>query len=96
MKTREDILAILAKQKPDWERQFRVRRLALFGSYARGDQQPESDVDILVEVDPSIGLQFVSLAEAIEGSLGLPVDVVSRGAVTARHWRVIEPELIDV
>jgi len=45
--------------------------MALFGSYARGDQQAGSDVDILVEVDPSIGLDFVTLAERIEKLLGV-------------------------
>ena len=96
MKTREEILAVLAKRKPELARRFPLRRLALFGSYARGDQQPDSDVDVLVEVDPSIGLEFVSLADAIEEALGLPTDVVSRRAVSPRGWSVIEPELIDV
>ena len=96
MKTREEVLAILSRQKPELARRFQVRRLALFGSYARGDQRPESDVDILVEVDPTIGLRFVSLADALEASLGLHADVVSRRAVAPRTWQVIEPELIDV
>ena len=96
MKTRKEMLAALAKQKPDLQRAFPVRRLALFGSYARGDQRPESDVDILVDVDPAIGLQFVSLAETIEAALGVHVDLVSRGAISPRHWTVIEPELVDV
>ncbi|MBU2548696.1 MAG: nucleotidyltransferase domain-containing protein, partial [Proteobacteria bacterium] len=45
---------------------YKVKRLALFGSWARGDNQPDSDVDVLVEVDPSIGLDFVVLAERLE------------------------------
>ena len=96
MKTREDILAVLAKQKPDLQRAFPVRRLAVFGSYARGDQRPDSDVDVLVDVDPAIGLRFVSLAETIEAAVGEHVDLVSRGAISSRHWTVIEPELVDV
>lgn len=96
MKNREEILRILADARPELAREFGVRRLALFGSFARGDAHPESDVDVLVEVDPSIGLRFVELAERIEGLLGLPTDVVSRRAVSARHWAAIEPELLDV
>ena len=96
MKTREEILAALANHKAELARRFPLRRVALFGSYARGDQHPGSDVDILVEVDPSIGWEFVSLADAFEDAVGLPVDLVSRGAVTPRGWKVIEPELIDV
>lgn len=96
MKTREEILDILAREKPELERRFLVRQLALFGSYARGDQNQHSDVDILVDVDPVIGLEFVSLAEQIEDAIGLHVDLVSRRAVTPRHWEAIEHELIDV
>ena len=70
--------------------------IALFGSYVRGGQEKDSDVDILVEVDPSIGLEFVTLAEEIEKLLGLPVDLVSRRAVSPRYWKVIEQELVYV
>jgi len=94
--TKEEILKSLAKNKPELQRQFKVSRLALFGSYARGDQRPDSDVDILVEVDPSIGLEFVTLAERFEKLLGTSVDLVSIRAVTAKAMKFIEPELIYV
>lgn len=96
MKTREDILRVLAREKASLQRRYPVRRLALFGSYARGEPQPESDVDLLVEVDPSIGLRFVTLAEDLEGLLGLPVDLVSQGAVRPNQMAELAPELIDV
>ena len=44
MITKEEILKILAKDKPQLQKQFKVRKLALFGSYARGDQRQDSDV----------------------------------------------------
>ena len=96
MKTREDILRVLAREKASLQRRYPVHRLALFGSYARGEPQPDSDVDLLVEVDPSIGLRFVTLAEDLEGLLGLPVDLVSQGAVRPAHMAALAPELIDV
>jgi len=96
MTTKESILGILRRERDRLRQQFGVKRVALFGSYARGDQTESSDVDILVEVDPSIGLGFVELAEQIESLLGVRTDVVSRGAVRLRHWKLIEPELIDV
>ena len=73
-----------------------MSRLALFGSYARGDQQPDSDVDILVDVDPSVGLEFVLLAEQIEQLIGLPVELVSRRAIKPSHMKYIESDLIYV
>jgi predicted nucleotidyltransferase len=96
MKTRRDILALLQAARPQLAREFGVTRLALFGSYARGDQREDSDVDVLVEVDPSIGLRFVDLADRIEALLGVPSDVVSRHAIPPRHWALIERDVVDV
>jgi predicted nucleotidyltransferase len=94
--TKEEILKMLAENEPELKKQFKVHKIALFGSYARGDQRSDSDVDILVEVDPSIGLEFVTLAERIEKLLGAPVDLVSSRAVKPRVMKYIEPELIYV
>jgi len=96
MKTRDEILNILAKNKPELERIFKVKKLALFGSYARGEQCADSDVDILVDVDPAIGLEFVTLADTMEKLLGLPVDVVSQRAIKLRALKFIEQEIIYV
>jgi len=94
--TKEEILKTLARDKPELQRRFKVSKMALFGSYARGDQQADSDVDILVEVDPSIGLEFVTLADRIEELLGVSVDLVSSRAVNSKAMKYIEPELIYV
>ncbi|MEW5977425.1 MAG: nucleotidyltransferase family protein [Acidobacteriota bacterium] len=96
MKSLDDIIKLLTEAKPDLARRFSVQRLAVFGSYARGDQREDSDIDILVEVDPSLGLRFVDLAEEIEAMLGVPTEVVSRRAIKPRNWEVIEKDLIDV
>lgn len=93
---REAILHCLREAKPYLAQRFPLRRLALFGSFARGDATPESDIDILVEVDPSIGLGFVTLAEELEKVTGHRVDLVSRRAVKPLLWEQIEPDLIDV
>ena len=81
---------------PSLTREFPVRRMALFGSAARGEATEASDLDIQVEVDPSIGLGFVTLAERLEQALGRRVDLVSRRAVKPALWKQIEPELLDV
>ncbi len=93
---REEILDLLYKTKPELESRYKVQRIALFGSYARGDQSPDSDVDILVEVDPSVGLAFVDLAERIEEVLGLPVELVSHRAVKPNKMKSVEQDLIYV
>jgi uncharacterized protein len=58
-----------------------VRRAALFGSLARGDDRPGSDIDIMVEIDPAARItvfDYVDLKEYIAGLFDGPVDVVSR------------------
>lgn len=96
MKSKEEVLQILKEAKPELARRYGLKRLALFGSYARGDQREDSDVDILVEVDPSIGLEFVDLADHLEELVGVRAEVVSSRAIKPRNWKVIERELIDV
>ena len=94
--TREEILARLREAKQKLQTEFPLRRLALFGSYARGTPVTrQSDIDSLVEVEPSIGLGFVTLAERLEQLLGMRVDLVSRRAIKPSLWKRIEPELID-
>jgi len=96
VQSKEDILKLLSSYKAELMAQFKVYDIALFGSWARGDQRPDSDVDILVEVDPSIGLGFVALAEKLEELLGMKVDLVSRRAVKQRNLEYIRQELIHV
>ena len=93
---REGILQRLRECKPMLTREFPLRRLAVFGSVARDEADEGSDIDILVYVDASIGLGFVTLAERLEALLGHKVDLVSRRGVKPLLWEQIEPELIDV
>ena len=96
MKSREDILAQLRELKGWLRTRYKVHSVSLFGSYARCQQTAESDVDILVDVDPSIGLAFVDMAEEIEQHLGIKADVVPVDAVKPRYWRLIEKDIIHV
>ena len=77
MNSRQNILERLRTIKPVLQQEFPLRRMALFGSWARNEQTDTSDVDILVEVDPSIGLRFVTLAERLESLLEQHVDLIS-------------------
>jgi uncharacterized protein len=58
-----------------------VSHAALFGSRARGDDRPDSDIDIMIEVDPAAGIgvyEYVALKDYIAALFDRPVDVVSR------------------
>jgi predicted nucleotidyltransferase len=63
-----------------------VRRAALFGSVARGENRPGSDIDIMVEIDPDAHItvfDYVGIKEYIAGLFDGPVDVVSRDNLKA-------------
>jgi uncharacterized protein len=61
-----------------------VRKAFLFGSYSRGDVSPDSDVDILVELDYSkpIGLEFIQMQLELEDLLRIKVDLVSANGLS--------------
>lgn len=61
-------------------RRYRVAKLELFGSRARGTARPDSDVDLLVtfEEGATPGLAFIELAEVLEGLFGLSIDLLVR------------------
>lgn len=84
---RDEILKTLRVHKDELRQRFGVKSLAIFGSVARGDAKPKSDVDIVVEFDPQahVGLfKMVELKEFLEKVLGCPVDVVTLDGL--RPW----------
>lgn len=63
-------------------RQYGVIKAALFGSVARGEDGPESDIDVLISVRRPFSLiQFIALKQELELILKKPVDVVEYGAI---------------
>jgi predicted nucleotidyltransferase len=60
MLTKEKVIEILRKELPYFVSEYDVRRIGLFGSYAKGTQAEDSDVDILVEFEIPIGLGVIS------------------------------------
>ncbi len=70
--------------------------MALFGSYSRNDATEESDVDILVDFEKAIGIQFVDLADELEILLHHKVDLVSARAIKPKYLNAIKSDLIYV
>jgi uncharacterized protein len=77
---KHDIIARL-KENEAALRAHGVAHAALFGSAARGDYRPDSDIDIMIELDPAARVtmfDYVDIKEYIEGLFQGPVDVVNR------------------
>ena len=61
---------------------YKVKKASLFGSYAKGDYNAESDVDILFQPPQDMGLEVVSLKRELENSLKKKVDLVSFNGIS--------------
>jgi predicted nucleotidyltransferase len=97
IQTRNEGLCCSRRVLPRLREKYPIRSLALFGSCAhRTDFDSESDVDILVDVDPSIGWHFVALAEELEQVLDRRVDLVSSRALKPRLRKQVEGDLIPI
>lgn len=74
-----------------------IKSLALFGSVARGEANPQSDVDLLVEFSQPVGLfEFIRVQQALEALLGCPVDLVTPDALRESMRTTVMAEAIDV
>lgn len=93
----EELLAILRERLPELRRRYGVRELAVFGSTARGEAGPESDIDILVDFDtpPSL-LRLLALEEELSERLGRPVDLVPKRALKRRIADRVLAEAVPV
>lgn len=91
------ILKLLQAKKSELEKKYPISELALFGSYARGDFNSESDIDILVDFSESIdGFRYIRLAHELEDLFEQKVDVVSRKGIKPSYLPYVEKNLIHV
>jgi len=91
------IIMILQENKSVIEEKYKVKTLGVFGSYVRGEQKEDSDLDILVEFQEPVGLfKFMELEEFLGKNTGVKVDLVSRKALKPRIGKYILEEVINV
>jgi len=88
VKSKEEILAALNDVMNRHAQEYHLKRVGLFGSYARSEQNEVSDVDVLVEFSESPDLfDFLKFEEFLEKTLGVKVEAVRKEA--------LRPELKD-
>jgi uncharacterized protein len=96
MEQLSEIKQVLQQLKPELFRRFHVQSLGLFGSVVREDFSPSSDIDIIVDFDRPVGIEFIDLAQYIEQCLRKKVDLVSRRGVKDNYFKAIEREIVYV
>lgn len=77
-------------------KKYGISSIGLFGSFARGSADEDSDVDILVEFSEPIGMEIVDLVIELEDLLQREVDLVSTNAIKPMMMPYIEKDLIYV
>jgi hypothetical protein len=95
--SRDEVLEVLSRLKPELAAKYGVTRLALFGSTVRNQAGPDSDVDIVVDFDgPATSKRYFGVQFLLEDALGHPVDLVSEKALRPELRPYIEREAIHV
>ena len=96
MKTIVQIQEILQAQKPYLTEKYGVTEIGIFGSYVRGQNRPDSDLDILIDLKrpPYIGLMgLVELENHLSDALGVKVDIALKKSLRKRIGRRILQEV---
>ena len=86
----------LEKVLPLLRERFGVAKIGIFGSTARGDDRPESDVDVLVELPPDrlTFRNFMALADFLEDLYGRKVDLLIVGGIDPLIRQDVEGEVV--
>ncbi len=92
----DTIKQILTQLKPELTDKYHVSSIGLFGSVVRYDFNPSSDIDIIVDFNQPIGIEFIDLADFIEKKLKKPIDLVSKNGVKQKYYSTIESEIMYV
>lgn len=90
----DGILRMLVEKKEALASRFSVTKIALFGSFARGDDHADSDIDILVEFAKPTFDNYMDLKFYLEDLLERPVDLVMADTVKPRIQSAIESEAL--
>lgn len=96
MGTLADILSVLRRERARLFAKYGLKSMAVFGSATRNDFKPDSDVDIMIEVDRPIGMEFFDLEQDLEHIVSRKVDLVMRGAVKPHYMEYIKKDLTYV
>ncbi len=93
--TRDELLAKLRELKP-WLEEQGIVNVRLFGSYARDEAGPDSDVDLLVDTSRPMGIEFLTTERLLGNRLGLPVEFCSLDVISPRIRSSVEGDAVLV
>lgn len=97
IKTLKNMKSIITEHKAQLKSNYGVKEIGIFGSYVRGEQLEQSDIDILVEFEKPVGfIKFMRLEKHLSDLLGIKVDLVTKKALKPYIGKRILRELENV
>ncbi len=97
MKDLNDAKKILRKYKDTIVMNYQVKDIGIFGSYVRGEQKKESDLDILIDFSQPVSFfTFLDLEEYLRNKLGVKVDLVTKKALKPAIGQQILKEVLYI
>jgi len=94
MLNKKDIIEILKKELPELKSKYYVKRIGIFGSYAKDLQKEDSDIDIIVEFKKPIGLEFIDFTERLEKLFNKKVDILTRDGIRSIRIKKIADDIL--
>ena len=99
MKTFEQIKSTLAEHKEELRQKYKIKEIGIFGSYVRGEQKKQSDLDILVEFEETADLSlldFIGIENYLGDILGIKVDLVEKHTLKPRIGKHVLEEVVPI
>ena len=93
MLNQTQIISSLNNALPLLLKKYPIANLALFGSYARNEQNDDSDIDIMVEFSKPVGMEFIDLSFELEKLFDKKVDLVSRKGIKPKYFEELKKDL---
>jgi hypothetical protein len=94
---KEKIIKIINKHRKELEEKYKIKSIALFGSYIKDEQTEQSDIDLLVEYTETVGLLHIAATENyLSDILGVKADIVPKKSVRKELKDVIFNEAVQI
>ena len=93
---KKNIANLLIANKSKLILKYHLKSIGIFGSFTREDFTEDSDIDILIDYEQPLGVEFIDLADELEKILNHKVDLVSKNGVKPKYFKEIQKDLIYV
>ena len=93
MLTKNKVIHILKEEQLFLQKEFGVKKIAIFGSFAKGQAHQKSDVDIFIEFTKSPGMKFFDLMDYLDKKLGRKTDVLTQKGLNSMRVKRVAKEI---